>query len=140
MTEKRAAPAAVIKALSRHFEVKSADMAELIDVERSAMSSKLNARREFKHEELYTLGQFFRVPLELFYGTRDDAIRFVLDHPETGPDRTVRSRCPLQMLAGGATQHGDGRPLVERRRHRESLKYDGMVYAERSARATSLAA
>ena len=49
------------------------------------MSSRLNGKTVIRSEELAGLAHYFGVPVLVFYLEPDEALRWVLDHPEHRP-------------------------------------------------------
>lgn len=76
----------VIRRLALHYDVTASDLAEQLGVTRAAVSSRLNGKTVIRSEELAGLAHYFGVPILVFYLEPDEALRWVLDHPEHRPE------------------------------------------------------
>lgn len=72
----------VIRKLMRHWDLHDADLADAFGVSRQAMNYRLTGRTAIAPEEEAGFAAFFGVPTAVLYLPPDDALRWVLDHPE----------------------------------------------------------
>ena len=72
----------VLRRLARYYEVTDLQLALALDVSRQTVNSWVNGRTRIPDEIEAGLAAFFGVPREVLYLSPDDALRWVLDHPQ----------------------------------------------------------
>lgn len=90
-----------VRALKRHFNVSDRALATAFGTSRQTMNGRINSATKLTAAEVAGFAYFFRVPEGVLYLTRDEAIRWCLDHPEAGP-RTLDSATRVLLKAAGA--------------------------------------
>ena len=72
----------VLRRLMRHFELTDRALADAFGISRQAMNYRINGRTTIPPEEVAGFAAFFGVPEQVMYLTPDEALRWVLDHPD----------------------------------------------------------
>lgn len=92
----------VIRQLMAYKRLRMYELAGALGVEPQSMSARLSGKTVIKQEELAALAVLFRVPVDVFYQSPDEALRWVLDHPATVP--TTELTPPTYRLVNSAGQ------------------------------------
>jgi len=75
----------VVRRLMRHFDVTDRHLAEAFGLSRQAINQRVNGKTPIRPEEEDGFAAFFGLPAEVLRLAADDALRWVLDHPDAGP-------------------------------------------------------
>jgi hypothetical protein len=96
-----------VRALKRHFGVSDAALGAAFGTSRQTMNGRLTSATRLRAGEVAGFAAFFSVPEGVLYLTKGEAIRWCLDHPESGPPATLpadtrsgSSVADLLVLAG----------------------------------------
>jgi len=115
--------AAVLRMLRNYRDLTDGQLAELTDgaVSRSAVQSYASGRYPIPIDKVVILAQALRAKPELFFGTPDDALRWMLDNSPNGeleevPARSRRYAPPEPVKVGGTPS--------KQRKHASSYKHE----------------
>ena len=100
---------AVLRQFRNYWGTNDAELARLTGIKRTTLANKMKGMGSFSPGELQALAAVFGVPLDVLYQAPSDALRWVLDHPETAERAIVRNYgclaawarqlCPLPIPA-----------------------------------------
>lgn len=76
---------ATVKALKRYWEVSDGAMALAFGTTRQTINGRMNGVTKLTAEDMAGFARFFGVPVGVLYLDAREAIRWCLDHPESGP-------------------------------------------------------
>ena len=85
IAEARTVVPKTVDRLMTHFGVSAIALGQELGVSRQAVYSRLRGTAGFKSEEMVGLSVLFGVPTQVLSLSPDDALRWVLDHPERRP-------------------------------------------------------
>jgi hypothetical protein len=91
----------VLRALKRYFEITDEQLGVALGLTRQAVQSRLGGASKITPWELAGFAALFGIPESLFFGSPDEALRWVLDHPD---DISDLRRTPIgwSLLAASA--------------------------------------
>jgi hypothetical protein len=79
-----------VRRLIRHFDISVVEVARTLGIDRTGVYARFAGSTAIKSEELAGLSAMLNVPVGVFYTSADDALRWVLAHPEAGPNRALK--------------------------------------------------
>jgi Zn-dependent peptidase ImmA (M78 family) len=74
-----------VRKLMKYWDLTDSDLAAAFGVSRQAINYRINGRTVIHEDDAAGFAAYFRVPKEILRMAPDDALRYVLDHPECGP-------------------------------------------------------
>lgn len=89
----------VLRRLMAVYDLTNADIAPVIGVTPQAVSARLRGKTVIKSEEIPALAVRFGVPVEVFYLSPEEALRWVLDNGPPISSRTDATRVPALASA-----------------------------------------
>jgi len=88
-----------VRQLARFLGISQVEIADRIHVSRQTMNQRLNGQTQFGPQEIAAIALILGVPRHVMDMSPNDAVRWVLDHPEEFPDIRWSSRNPLGMAS-----------------------------------------
>lgn len=77
---------ATVRRLMRHWEITDKDLARAFGMSRQAINYRINGRTTIHEDDAAGFAAYFRVPKAVLQMAPNDALRWVLDHPDAGPE------------------------------------------------------
>lgn len=74
---------ATLRQFRNYWGTNDAELARLTGIKRTTLANKMKGVGSFSPGEVQALAALFGVPLDVLYMPPQDALRWVLDHPET---------------------------------------------------------
>ena len=82
---------ATLRQFRNYWGTNDAELARLTGIKRTTLANKMKGVGSFAPGEVQALAALFGVPLDVLYMTPQDALRWVLDHPETTEKAILRN-------------------------------------------------
>ena len=78
-----------VRALKAYYGVSDAALGRAFGTSRQTINGRLTKATKLSAGEVAGFARFFRVPEGVLYLTKDEAIRWCLDHPDAGPPASL---------------------------------------------------
>lgn len=90
---------AVLRRFRNYMGTNDAELARLTGIKRTTLANKMKGNGSFSPGEMHALAEVFGVPVDVLYLEPDNAVRWLLDHPEHREQALLRTSCFLAAWA-----------------------------------------